>query len=354
MPLSLAVLAIGAIGPIARAGDLDPPAGPIAPTGKTLTEVEPRIAISADNTPGDADSVFRITQPGSYYLIGNVTGQSAKHGIQIEADGVSLDLNGFTLIGTAASLDGINLPAFRENVVIRNGHVRGWGESGIEARIDLGRIERITAGDNGGWGVDNGTGSFTTHIVFCEAIGNGNLVPDGGGIRGGSAAVITGCVSFGNIGHGIVALNTSIVTRCAARANSADGISVSTTSTVRQCTASINAGDGIEVSSDCLLAENVCATNGSSGDGAGIHVIGPDNRIEANNCTDSDRGIDIDGVGNIIIRNTCSGNTTNWAIAANNVYGPIIDRTAPASPAVSGNAAASALGSTDANANFTY
>jgi hypothetical protein len=39
---------------------------------------------------------------------------------------------------------------------------------------------------------------------------------------------------------------------------------------------------------------------------------------------------------------------------ANNVFGPIIDRSAPASAAVLGNSAASSLGSTDANANFTY
>jgi len=79
-----------------------------------------------------------------------------------------------------------------------------------------------------------------------------------------------------------------------------------------------------------------------------------DNRIEGNNCTGADRGIDIDSIGNIIIRNTCSGNTIDWVIAANNVFGPIIDRRAPASAAVSGFSAASTLGSTDANANFSY
>jgi len=132
-----------------RAGELDPPAGPVVPTHKTLTEVEPRIAVNADNTPGDADSLFKITQPGSYYLTGNVTGQSGMHGIQLEADGVTLDLGGFTLLGVAGSLDGINMPAFRENVVIRNGHLRNWGESGIRIahrrrpyRKDHGRRQR--------------------------------------------------------------------------------------------------------------------------------------------------------------------------------------------------------------------
>ncbi|MCH8150310.1 MAG: hypothetical protein IH987_20420, partial [Planctomycetes bacterium] len=38
------------------AGNLNPPSGPVTPTMKTLTEVEPRIAINATNTPGDASS----------------------------------------------------------------------------------------------------------------------------------------------------------------------------------------------------------------------------------------------------------------------------------------------------------
>ena len=50
------------------AGPLAPPAGPIAATYKTLADIEPRVAISTTNTPGDADSMMKITSPGSYYL----------------------------------------------------------------------------------------------------------------------------------------------------------------------------------------------------------------------------------------------------------------------------------------------
>ena len=62
----------------------------------------------------------------------------------------------------------------------------------------------------------------------------------------------------------------------------------------------------------------------------------------------------MDGPGNIIIRNTCAGNTTDWTIVANNVVGPILDRRAPASAAISGFTGASSLGTTDPNANFSH
>ena len=54
---------IAGVAAISIAGPLDPPAGPITATYKTLAEVEPRTAINATHTPGDADSIFKITQP---------------------------------------------------------------------------------------------------------------------------------------------------------------------------------------------------------------------------------------------------------------------------------------------------
>ena len=331
-------------------GDLNPPAGPIAPTPGP----EPRIAISAVNTPGTALSVFRIAAPGSYYLAGNVTGVSGKNGIQIDADGVTVDLNGFTLTGVVGSLDGVSMSSFRENVVVRNGHVRNWGESGVETLIDIGRIEGIVSSNNGAWGIDNApTTTFTTQIEGCSVYKNGTLVAGAGGMRGGQVSTIMRCVAFSNTGTGISCGAGSLVIECNSRSTSGDGIVVGVGATVSECISTSNAADGIRCNSDCRVVGNTCTGNGLI-NGAGIHATGNDNRIEGNNCTDTTRGIDVDGAGNVIIRNTCSGNTINWDIAANNVCGPILDRTAPASAAIQGNSAPSSLGSTDANANYSY
>ena len=45
-------LALSAAAALVLAGPLTPPAGPVASSFKTLGEVEPRIAITAANTPG--------------------------------------------------------------------------------------------------------------------------------------------------------------------------------------------------------------------------------------------------------------------------------------------------------------
>ena len=300
------VVATGAIvATLALAGPLNPPAGPVAPTAKPLAEIEPRIAINDANTPSSDTAMFVINRPGSYYLATNIVAAPGKHGILVVSGGVTLDLNGFDLVGNpdSAGSNGIFVLA-SAFVRIHNGSIRGWGGSGIDVGVTRGSfISDVRSTDNTGYG-----------------------------IRGGTNTVLRDCVTI----------------------NNSSGIRVEQGSTVDRCVSSENAVHGIEATNACIISNNNCNLNGKIGDGAGILILGTDNRIESNSCIRADRGIDIAAAGNIIIKNTCSGNTLNWSIAANNIFGPIIDRTAPASAAVSGNAAASTLGSTDANANFTY
>jgi parallel beta-helix repeat protein len=355
----------------AFAGPLNPPAGAIASTAKPLGEIEPRTVINATNTPGDADSVYRISQPGSYYLTGNITGVPGKSGIEIAASGVTLDLNGFELQGVPGSLHGIRPGATIRNVTIKNGSVRNWGNDGltlVSSEVLGCRIDSVHAGGNGGSGIACGAGGVVTG---CTAYGNtghgiaaatdcvvsGCVVHDNAttGISAGSGCHVVDCGCYSNAATGISLANGSTVSRCTVLSSGTYGISTSAACTVEGCTVRGSTQDGIRCAgSGSVIRNNTCSVNGLAGDGAGIVVVSIDNKIEGNHCTGNDRGIDVTAAGNIIICNTCANNTVEWAIVANNVYGPIINRSAPASPAVNGPAAAGTLTTSDPHANFTF
>jgi hypothetical protein len=101
-------------------GDLTPPPGVPMPTMKTLAQIESRTAIDGSTTP------VVLSQPGSYYLTTNLTVGSG-NAISIAANGVTLDLNGYTLGSTApsAAAYGIQISGGLKDITILNGHIRG-------------------------------------------------------------------------------------------------------------------------------------------------------------------------------------------------------------------------------------
>jgi len=355
---------------LAAAGPLNPPAGAVAPTAKPLAEVEPRTAINATNTPGDATSLFKITQAGSYYLTGNITGVVGKNGIVIAASGVTLDLNGFDLAGVPGmgNFDGVTATgALITSLTVVNGSVRNWGGGGVNFASVAAtgcRIEGVVASGNGGNGINSGHASTVTR---CSAYansangfnaGNGSVLSGcsahsntGNGFVGGLGAAFSNCAAFSNAASGFFTTAGNTLTGCSSYGNSLSGFNVANAGTVVDCSARFNAIDGIVASSSCLIRGNTCANNGNNGDGAGIHIVGADCRVEGNNCTGADRGIDVDTSGNFIARNTCSGNSVNWDVVASNT---ILVVTATSAGAVLGNAGGTAPGSTDPNANFSY
>jgi parallel beta-helix repeat protein len=330
------------------AGPLDPPAGPVAPTFKTMTDVEPRIALSAANTPGDADSVFKITQSGSYYLTGNLAGVSGKSGIEIAASNVTIDLRGFTMQGVTGSLDGIASPFGAIGITIQNGFITGWSD-GIDLTLGgQSRVSGVNASDNTGGGIRLGNEAI---VRECTAFSNGG---SGISVSGTGSGVIESCIARSNTLDGIILSASGVVRNCEARGNSGAGIRSSSSgySLITECSSVENVGDGIRVGNGATVSRNTCSFNGDAGIGAGIRAIGVDNRIEENNCASNERGIEVTGTSNFIARNTVTGSVVNnWVISANNVILVVVASNAGAFTGFSGG---TAPGSTDPNANFSY
>ena len=123
-------------------------------------------ALAGSVTPGDLPGFpISINQPGSYRLAGNLTLPNANtSGIEINVQNVTLDLNGFAILGpvtcsefptiscsTTGTGHGIRSSVFA-NVLIRNGFVQGMGGDGMF--VLGGTVESIQATQNAGTGIN--------------------------------------------------------------------------------------------------------------------------------------------------------------------------------------------------------
>ncbi|MEM8835023.1 MAG: hypothetical protein AAGD00_04300 [Planctomycetota bacterium] len=95
-PTIAAGSAIVILGSVLLAGPLNPPAGPVQPTGRTLELINPRTPLGS-SIAGTSAGAQAITSPGAYYLTGNVV-VSGSTGITISAHDVVLDLNGYSVL----------------------------------------------------------------------------------------------------------------------------------------------------------------------------------------------------------------------------------------------------------------
>jgi hypothetical protein len=277
-------------------GSLTPPGAP-APTMKTADQIysklDPRTPISS--------APFNITKSGSYYLTTNLTVSSLSDGIDINANNVTLDLNGFAIQGVPGSANGIVVFISSPiNIIVRNGTISGCGMLGVQC----------------------GAGGNSVVLEHLNVYACGEY-----GISVIGTAVVRDCNCCSNSNSGI-SVGGGIVSGCSAQNNLSDGIRI-TGGTVSGCFSQANKGAGI----NCNGNGGEAIGNTCIGNATGISIGGSDNRVEDNHITASgSAGISVpsdNSFDNIIIKNSVQGsgssNYTGPGISSGgNVVGPFI------------------------------
>ncbi len=253
---------------VSRAGPLDPPAGPVAGTYKTLAEVEPRVAINDTNTPGDADSIFRISARGSYYLTSSINLVAGKSGIEIAAGNVTIDMRGFRIFGSGSannSLDAVSATTTGSGIAVKNGTIHGASLSGINLQSATGcTVEGMIVENCGGDGVLVGNGC---RVLSCDLRSNGVK-----GVECGSSGVISGCTMEYNGDSGMYASTACSISDCSFTSNGFTGLYAYRSCSIERCSAYDNGSQGFGGYSGVTIRG--CASGGNGGDGIGLDVAG--------------------------------------------------------------------------------
>ncbi|MBX3380370.1 MAG: right-handed parallel beta-helix repeat-containing protein [Phycisphaeraceae bacterium] len=354
---SLAIASLILLSGLSFAGPLTPPAGPISSTSKPLSEVEPRTALSQASTPGDVANQFKITQPGSYYLAGDMTASPGGNAcILITANDVTLDLNGFTV--RAPSAEGIRIGGDR--VTIRNGSVALPAGSAdaiylltgaddiellsmkisapsncVRAQAGVGPITiRQSSLIGGQFGVSISGSDTAVTVVSVECRGQSNSA-----LGLGNAAVVDGCNirNVGNnggilgyavyVGVGSTVRNTSILDGVSAGSVGPDrAIWTASGVTIEDCTIFSRGTSGIRVNDFAVIRRNRVTMQNSGA--TGIYCFTGDCLISDNSVSaPSGTAVFLNaGTGSTVIRNHLINATT--AISGTNLPSNIIGPTA--------------------------
>ena len=373
-------------------GSLTPPGAP-GETMKTLAQVEPRTPISS--------LPYTISEPGSYYVTGNLS--STTNGIVIESSGVTVDLMGFSLRGDGTSSYpdydyGIHVisstNAVIENLVVKGGRISGFYGGLYCQSMNNSRIEGLVVSDNTEHGVSlndsnsghcngntiadctiSGNGDKGVYLNGREAQCNGNTIADCTISDNGNDGVylfsskaqcngntIADCTISGNGYYGVrlyggssSQCNGNTITDCTISENGDKGVYLygyggqCNGNTIADCTISENGGYGVDLLGQfgqCngnTIRENTVSRNSSRG----ISIYRSDgNRVEANTIWGTTGEGDTYGIrtalttSNFILKNTCVGNGTNYELDSDDTFGPIVT-------------SSGALSGTDPWANFS-
>ncbi len=289
------------------------------------------------------------------------------NGITVNADNVTIDMAGHTLVGPGANSGcGVYQSLPYRNLRVSNGTAVNWlglGKAGFWMLGYSSELCSLLAGTNT-VGISSGMGS---RLRDCRAFTCGNI-----GILCYATSRLLNCEAFGNGGHGIATDSFCTIDNCVAFSNTGSGFSLNANCKVNHCQAGYNKGGGYLVYNECEIRHctayscqefgfsiNIrCVMFGCAAwqiqEGtapSGLIVNGSYNRVEDNTMMSCSSGIRVTGAGNFIVRNAVRASTTSWDVAAGNVCLVVQAATAGA---FTGDSGGTAPGSTDPNANFTY
>ncbi len=233
--------------PTVLGGNLSPAAGPVAPTMKTLQQVEPRVPL--DTVPGNAEAMHVITQPGSYYLTQCESLTPGKQTwVRVGASDVSIDMMGFDVDG-ALDPAGVGVrptgEATYNNLVVRNGGFSRW-------------YQGINATDGGYF-----QGGLLDSLRFDNMLLTGALAPD--------FAVVSNCSAQNCGADGLVMYNGGTFKDCSSR-GSGTGFNCGHGATLQNCQAQ-DCGTGFYCFYDNSLSNCAAVYCGTGFYGNGGHTL---------------------------------------------------------------------------------
>jgi hypothetical protein len=270
-----------------------------------VIEINQQIALAGGVTGGLSDDPagfpVRIAQPGSYRLTGNLdvrvaAGPENVDAIEVAVDDVSIDLNGFAILGPTvcsgspgSSLScaplgtgrGIDASG-RSNVSISGGSVNGSGSDGIvcgSSTIPSGcRVEQMHVRNAGGYGL------LASGVISACTTTRSRL----DGIRSVGGSTARGNSSSHNGGYGMYANVGDTFEGNSSSGNVGDGIGANRGATLSGNSAYDNGGDGIQASGPVLVIDNVVYNNEGFGinatyGGAPISYVGYGRNMIYNN-----------------------------------------------------------------------
>jgi len=344
---------------LAFAGDLDPPAGPITATMKTLDDVRPSTPIQS--LPATATAVHVISMPGSYHLTGDLSVPSGLSGIEILADWVTIDLSGFTIVAENSAVHGVSVPNEQKSLTIENGRISGFSERGIDAPMaDRTNFRALEVSGNALEGiVTRNTSTLTDCLIQNNGVGN-----DAHGFQSEFGCVVENCTFEGNGRSGLRVFQELVVRGSRFDANGfigvdaccnvlvvdseannhgAAGFAVDGSARFERCISNSN-GNGFWIRNNGTIID--CHASSNAIYGILVPCCGEGVRVEGNNVTNNGTGIRIEQPGHIVLKNTAQGNETSYDIAGGNAFGPIIN--------VSGADLSTVAGADHPWANFEY